>query len=166
MANHDTETTLSRRRVLKAAGTTAIVGGFAAGSAVAKPDNGNGPPDKAACEPPYYHDEDVDATNVADAAQPTIRVDNKLDCPLKIKLLSDRGSFDGMVVTVGPRHSGYRGKEDGYPNQAGKNVKLPESDCGAVITGLKAKLPQAKEFSKVKDFGTATIGGTGCNGNG
>ncbi|KAB1192663.1 hypothetical protein GJR96_04100 [Haloferax sp. MBLA0076] len=166
MANHDTKTELSRRRVLKAAGTTAVVGGFAVGSAAATKDNGNGPPDKAACEPPYYHDSDVDATNVGDAPQPTIRVDNKLDCPLKIKLLSNGGSFDGRVVTVGPRHSGYKGKDDGYPNQTGKLVKLPESDCGTSITGLKAKLPQAKSYSAVKNFGTATIGGEGCNGNG
>ncbi len=138
----------TRRRVLKTIGASAVVGSAAVGSTTAKPGKGK----EKNCD---ISSSTVDATNVADAKRPTIRVDNRTDCALKVRLSSNGGSYDGKVVTVGPNHSS-------FDPPTGKYVRLPESDCGSSITGLEAKRPQDDEWTNIP-FGTATVGGEGCS---
>lgn len=128
---NDNEPELTRRRVLKVAGATSLIGVGTAGSAVARP--------------PQFDPKDVNGTIVGDAPEPTFRIDNYNGTAAMVMLQTDGGS-NGDVYTVGANQAS-------YDPPSGKYVSV---ECGEVINGLLTKRPQDDEWVDSGFVPTAT----------
>ncbi|WP_136603532.1 hypothetical protein [Salinigranum halophilum] len=100
----------------------------------------------------------VNVVNVADAEEPTLRLDNENGVSVQVQIHST-GASDGAVYTVGANQAGFKGKDDGKPNATGK---LVPAECGEVITDVKTKRPSGDTWVASGFSGTATVGGAGC----
>lgn len=139
----------TRRSILRKSAASGVVLLAATGTATATPGTGNDE---------KFDPSLVNVVNVADADEPTLRLDNQNGVSVEVKIHST-GDSDGDVYTVGANQSGYKGKPDDKPNVDGKYV---DAECGEVITDVETKRPSGDTWLDSGFTGTATVGGDGC----
>ncbi|WP_318567839.1 hypothetical protein [Salinigranum marinum] len=127
--------TVSRRDLLKAGAVASIGLAAVSGSTTAK-------------KPDEFDPALVDGTIVADAPEPTFRIDNRNATAAKVMLVTN-GPSDGDEYTVGANQASFDPPEGKYVSVA----------CGEVVTGLLTKRPQDDDWASSGFTGTATAPG-------
>lgn len=112
-----------------------------------------GPPDYFRCPllPLKFDPSMVTAVNVADASEPTLRLDNYNQIPVEVKIHST-GASDGDMYMVPANHASYDPPEGKY---------VP-AECGETITGLETRPHNGDTWYDSGFTGTTVIGGAGC----
>lgn len=113
----------------------------------------SGRPQNGHDRPAGYDPTKVNITNVFDAPEPTLRIDNHNGRAVRVKIGST-GASNGDEYTVGANQAGFRPPEGKYVS----------AECGETITDLWVKRPNEpdSEYVEVLRPRTRVVGGEGC----